>query len=78
MGAERVAGIQTPEPELNFCPQFTLASSVYFTLSKLFPARETILDHAILDREETISEDASSGDDNEKKDSGLVDVVKVA
>lgn len=59
--------------------QFTLASTVYFTFSKLFPAHETMLERAILDKEETFSEDASSGGvDAEKKDRSLVDVVKVA
>lgn len=59
--------------------QFTLASTVYFTSSKLFPAHETMLEHAILDKEETSSEDAnSSGADAETKDRSLVDVVKVA
>jgi hypothetical protein len=61
--------------------QFTLASTVYFTFSKLFPARETMLDRAILDKEETRSEDASNGGDDDhddKKDRGLVDVLKVA
>ncbi|KAF8272721.1 NCS1 nucleoside transporter family [Lactarius quietus] len=61
---------------------FTLASTVYFTLSKLFPAHETMLERAILDNEETLSEDASGGgvDDNEKKDhrDGFVNVVNVA
>ncbi|KAH9057611.1 NCS1 nucleoside transporter family [Lactarius vividus] len=61
---------------------FTLASTVYFTLSKLFPARETMLDRAILDEEETPPEDSSSSrdddNDDDKKDRGLVDVVKVA
>jgi len=59
--------------------QFTLASTVYFTFSKLFPAHETMLDHVILE-EETPQEDASSGgdDDDDKKDRDLVDVVKVA
>jgi hypothetical protein len=58
--------------------QFTVASTVYFPLSKLFPTHETMLDRAILDKEETRSEDASNGsDDYDKKDRGLVDVLKV-
>jgi hypothetical protein len=56
--------------------QFTLAPTVYFTFSKLFPARETMLERAILDKEGTSSEDASS-DDDEKKGRSLVDVVNV-
>jgi hypothetical protein len=31
--------------------QASLASTVYFALSKLFPARETILDRAIIESE---------------------------
>lgn len=31
--------------------QFSLASLVYFTLSKLFPSRETLLEHAIIESE---------------------------
>lgn len=59
---------------------FTLASTVYFTLSELFPAYETMLERAILDEEEMSSEHASSGgvDDYEKKDRSLADVIKVA
>jgi hypothetical protein len=69
----------TNTPELNFV-QFTLASTVYFTLSELFPAYETMLERAILDEEEMSSEHASSGgvDDYEKKDRSLADVIKVA
>ena len=52
---------------------------VYFTLSKLFPAHETMLERAILNEEEIPSEHASSGDiDGDKKqDRGLADVVQV-
>ena len=64
--------------ELKFS-QFSLASMVYFTLSKLFPAHETMLERAILNEEEIPSEHASSGDiDGDKKqDHGLADVVQV-
>jgi len=31
--------------------QFTLASTIYYTLSRLFPARETMLDDAIMEQE---------------------------
>ena len=45
----------------------------YLTFSKLFPARKTMLECAILEKG-TSSEDPSS-DDDEKKGRGLVDVV---
>ena len=31
--------------------QYSLASLVYFTVSKLFPPHETVLEHAIIDIE---------------------------
>jgi len=34
---------------LNWGVQFSLASTVYFALSKLFPAQETVLDRAIIE-----------------------------
>jgi len=37
--------------DVAFLLGFSLASSVYFTLSKLFPAQDTVLDHAILELE---------------------------
>ncbi|KAH9976618.1 cytosine-purine permease [Lactifluus volemus] len=37
--------------DISYLLGLTLASAVYFTLSKLFPAHETILDHAILEPE---------------------------
>ena len=46
--------------------QFTLASAVYFTLSRLFPAHETMLDHAILEQE-TFPDDRSYLGSDEKK-----------
>ena len=59
--------------------QFTVASTVHFTFSKLFPAYETMLDRAILDKEETRSEDVSNGrdDSDNKKNRALVDVLTV-
>ena len=68
----------THTAESNFC-QFSIASIVYFTLSKLFPAHETMLERAILDKEETPSEHVSSGgiDDDEKQDRGPADVAFV-
>jgi NCS1 family nucleobase:cation symporter-1 len=46
--------------------QFTLASAVYFTLSRLFPAHETTLDHAILEPE-TLPDDGVSYSDSDEK-----------
>ncbi|KAH9001891.1 NCS1 nucleoside transporter family [Lactarius hatsudake] len=40
---------------------FTLASTVYFALSKMFPANETILDRAIVDPEVPRSDGRASG-----------------
>ncbi|KAH9035685.1 NCS1 nucleoside transporter family [Lactarius hengduanensis] len=40
---------------------FTLASTVYFALSKMFPANETILDRAIVDLEVPPSDGRASG-----------------
>jgi NCS1 family nucleobase:cation symporter-1 len=55
--------------------QFTLASTVYFTLSRLFPAHETMLDHAIMEQEALPYAYAGSisGSDEKK-----VDVYRVA
>jgi hypothetical protein len=39
-----------------------LASLVYFTLSKLFPSHETVLEHAIMGFETTHGEKGSAGD----------------
>jgi hypothetical protein len=39
------------ERSVPFTVQFTLASTVHFMLSMLFPAHETMLDHAILAQE---------------------------
>jgi hypothetical protein len=57
--------------------QFTLASVVYFTLSKLFPAHETMLEHAILERE-SLSDNTSVSASDEKKGGSGVDDVKIA
>ena len=69
---------QVREPQNSIFVQFSLASTVYFTLSKLFPAHETMLEHAILDEEETPSEHTNnSGIDDEKKDRGLTEVSHI-
>ena len=52
--------------------QFTLASAVYFTLSRLFPAHEMMLDHAILEQE-TLPDDGSYYGGDGKKDHSRVD-----
>ena len=54
--------------------QFTLASAVYFTLSRLFPARETMLDHAILEQEMHPDDRSHLGGDEKKVDCQVDDV----
>ena len=70
---------QVREPQNSIFVQFSLASTAYFILSKLFPAHETMLEHAILDTDEASSEHTSSGgiNDDEKKDRGLADVSHI-
>ncbi|KAI0258157.1 NCS1 nucleoside transporter family [Gloeopeniophorella convolvens] len=55
---------------------FTIASIVYFTLSKVFPAHETMLDHAILEREDAPDDGSYSGSSEKKGEH--VDVVEAA
>lgn len=55
--------------------QFALASTVYFTLSNLFPAHDTMLDHAIL--EPDTSPDDGSHSNSEGKDDTRADGVDV-
>lgn len=62
---------------LNLTHKFTLASTVYLTLSKLFPANDTMLDHAILGNW-TLSDDRSFSNSDSKKDDTQVDESKVA
>ena len=67
-----------PDTTVSFTVQFTLASTVYFTLSRLFPAHETMLDHAILEQE-TLPDDGNiSGSDEKKVDVYRVDESAVA
>jgi len=65
------------EMALNLTHKFTLASTVYLTLSKLFPASDTMLDHAILG-DGTLSDDTSFSNSDLKKDDTRVDESKVA
>jgi NCS1 family nucleobase:cation symporter-1 len=58
--------------------QFTLASSVYYTLSRLFPARETMLDHAIMEQGKLPSDGSISGSDENKVDVYRVDESAIA
>jgi hypothetical protein len=58
--------------------QFTLASTIYFTLSRLFPAKETMLDHAIVEQEEPPYDGSISGSDEKKVDVYRVDEAPVA
>jgi NCS1 family nucleobase:cation symporter-1 len=67
------------EMALNLTRKFTLASTIYFTLSKLFPANDTILDHAIIgDGDVTLSDNMSFSNGDSKKDDTQVDESKVA
>jgi hypothetical protein len=54
--------------------QFTLASVVYFTVSRLFPAHETMLDRAILEQETPPDDGSYSGSDEKKVDCQVDDV----
>jgi hypothetical protein len=54
-----------------------VASAVYFTLSRLSPAHETMLDHAILEQE-TLPDDGSYYGGDEKKDHSRVDEARAA
>lgn len=47
--------------------QFTLASNVYFMLSMLFPAHETMFNHTILEQE-TLPDDENVSSSDEKND----------
>jgi hypothetical protein len=58
--------------------QITLASTTYFTLSRLFPAHETMLDHAIIELEALPYDGRSSGSDEKKVDVYRVDQAAVA
>jgi hypothetical protein len=50
---------------------------VYYTLSNLLPAKETMLDHAILEQD-TLPDDRSYSGSNGKKNDIRVDESKVA
>ena len=41
--------------------QYSLASLVYFTLSKLFPPHETVLEHAIIELEPPVGDKGPAG-----------------
>jgi hypothetical protein len=51
-----------------------VASTVYFTLSRLFPAHETMLDHAILEQETPPDGGNYFGSDEKKVDFQVDDV----
>ncbi|KAI0255439.1 cytosine-purine permease [Lactifluus subvellereus] len=71
-------GVGTRLFDISYVLGFTVASTVYFTLSKLFPAHETILDRAVLERETLPDERGYSGSDNKKDHSHIdLDVLKV-
>ena len=56
-----------PETIVPLTVQFTLASTAYFSLSVLFPAHETMLDHAILDQKMLSNDKNISGSDTKKE-----------
>jgi hypothetical protein len=58
--------------------QFTLALTVYFMLSILFPAQETMLEHAILEQETLPDNKDISGSDEKKVDDYRIDETAVA
>jgi NCS1 family nucleobase:cation symporter-1 len=56
-----------PDTTVPITVQFILASIIYFILSRLFPAHETMFDHAILDQE-TLPDDGNISGSDEKKE----------
>ncbi|KAI0067621.1 NCS1 nucleoside transporter family [Artomyces pyxidatus] len=56
---------------------FTLASSVYFILSKLFPASETYLDHTILEDENSTGPEGSYIESGGEKQDEKIDAYAV-
>ncbi|KAH9960641.1 cytosine-purine permease [Russula dissimulans] len=65
--------------DMAFMLGFALASAVYFTLSKLLPAHDTVLDHAILELETPKEPGNNSGScDGLGDQTKLADVEKIA
>ena len=58
--------------------QFTLASTIYFTLSRHFPAHETMLDHAIFEQEALPYDGSIPSGDKKRADVYQVDESAVA
>lgn len=52
---------------LTYSNKFTLASSVYYVLSTLFPAQETMLDRAIIEDETPADHEGSVSVDDDKQ-----------
>ncbi|KAN0105611.1 NCS1 nucleoside transporter family [Russula decolorans] len=71
-------GVSTRLFDLAYLLGFTLALSIYFLLSKLFPAHETMLDHAILEQETLPNDGTISGSDEKKGDDYRVDEMGLA
>ncbi|KAF8502914.1 NCS1 nucleoside transporter family [Russula emetica] len=66
-------GVSTRLFDIAYLLGFTLALTVYFMLSMLFPAHETMLDHTILELE-TLPDDGNiSGSDTKKVDDYRID-----
>ncbi|THH16283.1 hypothetical protein EW146_g4322 [Bondarzewia mesenterica] len=55
---------------------FTLASSVFYVLSVVFPAKETMLDHTILGDEEPATAEDSASDEKHGNEKYAVDVTE--
>jgi len=47
--------------DIAFILGYSLASLVYFTLSKLFPPHETVLEHAIIELEPPLGDKSPAG-----------------
>jgi len=69
-------GIGTRLFDIAFLLEFTLASTVYYTSSKLYPASDTMLDHAILEQD-TLSDDRCHSGSDGKQDDIQIDETKV-
>jgi nucleobase:cation symporter-1, NCS1 family len=68
-----------PDTTVPFTVQFTLASTIYFTLSRNFPAPETMLDHAILEQETLpLADDGNNSSDEKKIDDCRINETDVA
>jgi hypothetical protein len=63
--------------ELTSITQFFVASAVYYITSVIWPAKETMLDRAILGFEDDVVDDRSSEVDTKEKGTAQADVREV-